>query len=365
MCVQSPTMNQRFLISPADGAVYRNAFQDFSAQYWRHGYFVQEDWRYEAMYRFVHASPSFRAVLAQVRGKTTELPLPKDLERVREVVEDFYLPIGAKTPMTNDSIARMEKLRGFPKNEEGRIAHSNDWWDAKGRRLFGLAAPDPSVRVFPALTESHKSIRVERFKNDSVVAQISLGQTIEEALEQLKSALLRFNFSRDNIQVEKPKYKLHDHPIRRSTAAMALTVLEQYYRPEIHNPLWLIGNECAVTKSISFTAEQYEKFKPEELAYRKRRLEIATSRVLRTALLLAENAARGRFPCVEPFEEAQLKAIKRKAGRPVGSSTRKKKQPLSAPDAGSASPDFSRLSSAFGLSVPHNDQSGGTKLKKR
>ena len=37
------------------------------------------------------------------------------------------------------------------------------------------------------------------------------------------------------------------------------------------------------------------------------------------ALLIAENAARGRFPCDKPFPEAMLDAYTRKAGRPVGS----------------------------------------------
>jgi hypothetical protein len=193
-----------------------------------------------------------------------------------------------------------------------------------------------------------------------------LGQTLDEAVEQLKTTLQKFKFSRDNVQVEKPKYKLHDSPIRRSSVAMALEVLRLYRYNANYYPLWIIGNQCAVTKSVSFTVEQYEKFTPKELAYRKKRLEIATSRVLRTALLLAENAARGRFPSIEPFEEAQLKALKRETGRPAGSKTRKAKgQPPHTDTSANEMTDFSSLSAAFGSSLPSKIKSASGRAKKQ
>ena len=55
-------------------------------------------------------------------------------------------------------------------------------------------------------------------------------------------------------------------------------------------------------------------------------LSIAARRLIRTAALVAENAARGHFPCDKPFAEAQLDYYKRKAGRPVGSKRAKRRK---------------------------------------
>ena len=54
------------------------------------------------------------------------------------------------------------------------------------------------------------------------------------------------------------------------------------------------------------------------LADRKELLSIAASRLIKTAALVAENAARGRFPSDNIFNEAITTPYKRKAGRPIG-----------------------------------------------
>jgi phenylpyruvate tautomerase PptA (4-oxalocrotonate tautomerase family) len=56
----------------------------------------------------------------------------------------------------------------------------------------------------------------------------------------------------------------------------------------------------------------------DELGDRKELLSIAASRLIRCASLVAENAARGRFPSDKNFSEAITTPYKRKAGRPFG-----------------------------------------------
>lgn len=331
---------------------HKVAFLEMDAKYWSDGFYAPRDFRYYAMYLFAHASPSFQAVASNLRGKPTTLPMPSDFAAVEDIYKDFFLEIGSNTPQTNESIARMKKIRGPRTGSSEKLVYPTDWWNAKGKQLFGIPAPDPSVRVFK-LTTQDKSVKIERFKSDCVVAQISLGQSLQDAMTAIEEKLKKFNFSSDNIQVDKPKYALLESPIRRSTMAMALTVLQLYQSGNTVYPLWWIGNQCAVTKKLSFTQEQFDVFTDKERAYRKKRLEIATSRILRTALLLAENAARGRFPCIESFPEAQLTALKRKAGRPAVAIKRKRREAAKDPMLNAFSgADYSGLSAVFGSSLP-------------
>ena len=314
---------------------------------------------------FVHASPSFQAVASQLRGKPTTLPIPVDQTVVADVFKDFFLELGPDTPQTNESISRMEKIRGPRISSRDKLAYPTDWWNAKGKRIFGIPAPDPNVRVFE-LTERKKSIRVERFKSDCVVVQVSLNQSLNQALMEITKKLTPVKFSESNIHVDKPKYSLLDTPIRRVTMAMALKVLQLYQTDNEKYPLWWIGNQCAVTKSLSFTQEEFDAFTPKERAYRKKRLEIATSRVLRMGLLLAENAARGRFPCVDAFPEAQLTALKRKAGRPAMPVKRRQREIAHDPAFNAFSDaDFSGLSATFGSRLPESIGVNSNKQKKK
>jgi hypothetical protein len=304
-------------IEPQRHADHKLAFGELEANYWKDGVFAKPDYRYWAMYEFVHLSPSFRAVLAKVQRRKSPFPMPKDAAVVREVVKDFYLEVGNDTPTTKRLKKLMDDKYGRIDNDVEDVPLATDWWEVRGKHLFGIPAPAPSVRVFGPLTMSQAKLELEWFKSDSVVAQISLGQPLKEALKQLKLNLSKFNFSARNIQAQATKYTFADCPIRRPSLGMALEVLRWYQMDPRKFPVWWIGNHCGVTRTLSFTQEQEGRISAEELAYRKTRLHIATSRVLKTALLISENAARGRFPCIEPFPEAQLDAYRRKAGRPI------------------------------------------------
>ena len=358
-------MSNQLFIFPGNYEAHKVAFAELEAQYWRDGFFAKSDYRYWAMYYFVHASPSFRAVANKLRGKPCDLPMPVDASLIEDIFKDFFIELGPNTPQTNESIIRMEKLRGPRLGTTEKLAHASDWWNAKGKRLFGIEAQDPSVRVFSKLTSTNKSVKIERAKTDCLAVQISLNQSLEEALEVLAKKLSAFNFSSENYQVKKPKYTFIENPIRRSTLGMAQQVLELYQSGTKPKPMWLIGNHCAVTKSLSFTHEQYDSFSNKERAYRKKRLEIATSRVLRTALLLAENAARGRFPCIDPFPEAQLTALKRKAGRPKAPAKRNAREVAKDPMINAfADADFASLGAVFGSSLPSSLKSSKKKASK-
>lgn len=287
-----------------------NPFVTLDADFWRDGFYAKPDYRYAAMYEFVHLSPSFQAVLARRLGVPTPYPQPMDAAAVEPTVDNFYVPRGQLTPRTSRA------LRDDP--DDAALALVDDWWDAQGKRLFGVPAPDRPVRVYGSLTRSNprRTVELTRGQSDSLVVQISLGQSRDDAIRALKKALDQFTFGGGKQSVHTPQYVFATSRIRPSSLGIAAEVLRMYQYTQDMYPVWWIGNHCHVTRTLSFTQEQALRFTDAELAYRKRRLHIATSRILQTALLIAENAARGRFPCVAPFKEAQLDALRRRPGRP-------------------------------------------------
>lgn len=113
-----------------------------------------------------------------------------------------------------------------------------------------------------------------------------------------------------------PKYSVLKNRIRETTLEAGWHALTYQRLHDQEIPLWWIGNTLNLILRQSFNQEQYDRLKSRELAERKRLLGIAAARLIKTAGLIAENAARGRFPCVDPFPEAQMSFFKRKAGRP-------------------------------------------------
>ena len=97
-----------------------------------------------------------------------------------------------------------------------------------------------------------------------------------------------------------------------------------WYRAKPKMPLWEIGHKLKLVPIMIFNLQQ-EKLHPEEYAHEKATLATAARRLIRQAILIAENAARGRFFTDEKFPEAMVDTYQRKAGRPVGTTRKKTK----------------------------------------
>jgi hypothetical protein len=103
--------------------------------------------------------------------------------------------------------------------------------------------------------------------------------------------------------------------LRVDTLQNGLTALRLYKK---RLPLWKIGNQLRLIPAQSFIESDTGDILAADLADRKELLSIAASRLIRCAALVAENAARGRFPSDKSFSEAITMPYKRKAGRPTG-----------------------------------------------
>ena len=84
-------------------------------------------------------------------------------------------------------------------------------------------------------------------------------------------------------------------------------------------PLWQIGNELNLVPSKTFNQKLLDSKNAYKYSENKEIMSIAASRLIKNAALVAENAARGRFPNNRPFKEAILTPYEREAGRPSGS----------------------------------------------
>ncbi len=258
------------------------------ADFDKSGLSVKPDPRYDLVCDYLKASPSYESVMRKMAKQKSPYPLPKDYKVVAQVVKDFGL---------------IYKIREV------------DWWDKVGKQLYGISAPLPNVKVLDTLDNSNQSVIASWNGIDSVVAELPLNLTLAQAMKQLRKQLVDFNFSAALPKQAAPKYQLSNSKLRIDTLQNGLTALRMYKRGL---PLWKIGNELRLIPAQSFVEAELGTIIENELGDRKELLSIAASRLIRCASLVAENAARGRFPSDRNFSEAITTPYKRKAGRPTG-----------------------------------------------
>lgn len=254
------------------------------ADFDKSGLSVKPDPRYDLVCDYLKASPSYESVMRKMAKQKSPYPLPKDYKVVAQVVKDFGL------------IYKMREA---------------DWWDKVGKQLYGISAPLPNVKVLGKLDNSNQSVAANWNGIDSVVAELPLNLTLAQAMKQLRKQLVEFNFSAALPKQAAPKYQLSNSKLRIDTLQNGLTALRLYKRGF---PLWKIGNELRLIPAQSFIEKDSDKIEI-DLADRKEILSIAASRLIRTAALVAENAARGIFPSDKKFAEAITSPYKRKSGR--------------------------------------------------
>jgi hypothetical protein len=269
--------------------------EEQSASYEIDGVFAAADWRYELLLDYLQLSPSYQA-LTKADGKIdTSVGQPSDAHRVQEVFADF------------GNVRRIGEAR---------------WWRNRGRSLFGIRAPEPAVRTLGRLTAEDSQMVVKWAGVDQLVVTLPLGLTRNSALKKLTKLLAEEPFAQGMTPEVEPKYALHPSKLRKETLVAGIEALKLYRRKE---PLWRIGNQLRVVPAQCFD-EQNAALNPRNYNENKIILSIAARRLIRIALLVAENAARGRFPCNKTFPEAMLEQYQRKAGRPVGSRGPKRKK---------------------------------------
>lgn len=264
------------------------------ANYEQTGISVKPDLRYDLICDYLKASPSYEAVMRKLAKQKSPYPLPKDFKDVAKVIKDF------------GAIYKMREA---------------DWWAKIGMRLYGISAPLPNVKIVGTLDSENKELANKWSGANSVVAELPLNLTLPQALKQLRKQLATYSFSAALPKQTTPLYQLSNSKLRIDTLLNGLTALRLYKKGF---PLWRIGNQLRLIPAQSFIESEADQILADELGDRKELLSIAASRLIRCAALVAENAARGRFPSDKNFSEAITTPYRRKAGRPAG--TKKAKQ---------------------------------------
>jgi len=257
------------------------------ADFDKSGLSVKPDPRYDLVCDYLKASPSYESVMRKLANQKSPYPPPKDHKAVAKVVKDF------------GAIYKMKET---------------DWWEKIGKNLYGISAPLPTVKITGSLNSTNKQQVSNWTGIDSVVAELPLNLTLPQALKQLRRQLADYHFSTALPKQTAPKYQLSNSKLRIETLQNGLRALRLYKRGL---PLWKIGNDLRLIPAQSFIERDIDLNDP-NLADRKELLSIAASRLIKTAALVAENAARGRFPSDNIFNEAITTPYKRKAGRPTG-----------------------------------------------
>lgn len=260
---------------------------EFSADFDRTGHHVAPDWRYDLLGDYLSSSVSYELVHRHRLGQKMHHPRPADYDVVSAVYDDF------------GPVRKFADMR---------------WWQNTGMRLFGIAAPRPSVQVVGELTDAVPSISIKKHAHDALVLALPKVLTHAEVMRQLKVVLEKYEFAIALPEKIVPKYKLYPSKLQKVTLLKGLEALRLYKRGV---SLWRIGNQLELNGNKCMPVEVLEKMTGQRGVEAKAELAKAARRLIRKAAMIAENAARGRFPCDTPFVEAMVDSYsERKAGRP-------------------------------------------------
>lgn len=257
----------------------------FGSSYETTGLSAATTWKYELVVDYLKASPSYSAVAKLISKGIDTQKLTKDGQAVAQVIKDF------------GPIYKIQEL---------------EWWINYGMRLYGIQKPTQEVRVLGELNAQNKTLTAKHHSDEYLVVEFPLSISITEATKQFRKLATQHRFSNSKPASITPKYELLKTKLTRRTLQLGLDALRQYKKGA---PLWAIGNSLKLNASQCFNPK-YEAL--EKYSYNKELLSIAASKLIKTAALVAENAARGRFPSNQPFKEAVLTPYARKPGRPTG-----------------------------------------------
>lgn len=184
-----------------------------------------------------------------------------------------------------------------------------DWWKVGGRKHFGWQGMPPKVSALGMLTASNASPSeaVGAFEKyvghdwaqqgfrDTVLLAVPAGITVEKALAAIRKLLKESRVSEDEAQLPKPTYALASKRYAMMTLLNYL-MLVKYRAFNLGSPLWRIGAQANLSRTHSAMIDPVLSAPTAANADSREMLSVMTSRALRRAMLISENAARGNFP---------------------------------------------------------------------
>ncbi len=270
----------------------RFKYRQFGSDHIKSGIFASVDWRYELLVDYLKESPSYQLARRSKLAKHMVKPkgAPEDWAKVLEVYDDF------------GDLFRIEESK---------------WWSSVGRHLFGVKAKEPVLLNLgltdkslaePSSLEGALTEWREMDSPESLVLAIPTSLTKKSAMAQFASLLKKQKFRGQSVSTVKPKYELSSSKLRKPTLVHGPWALHLYKKGI---PLWKIGYQLKLSESSIQDIDSGT-----DVSNAKAYLQILASKLIHKAELIAENAARGRFPSDKSFSEAILVSNQRKVGRP-------------------------------------------------
>ena len=253
--------------------------------------YAKHDWRYQMFFEYLRLSPSYAVALSCESLEALERELG-DVERAALVWK-------TKEDM-GDVYSTIFKL----------------WWNERGLDAFGVHAQRPTVVTLAHLPprarnksiqqragESLEKFLSDRFERqgrpDSILFSIPLGQKTSITVRQLKKALTRIRGKYDPIDPP-AKYKFVKNKMRMDRAKAGYHLVN-YRAAKPDEELWRAATRARISKDHGHLDPNGSKKRAED-GHARRMLTIMASRLYRETLILAENAAIGKFPCLDPID---------------------------------------------------------------
>jgi len=255
------------------------------------GVFVSRVEIYRLWFEFLAVSPSYQLAHRHRMGKAIpDDALPADFDQVLRVYDDLG---------------------------DVQRALFQPWWRTVALRQFGFVGSPPSVTHFgyaphqtddiPDFTSNmsqyFESQWVEQGRQRTMLLAIPVGMPEGKILRQVKARLSKIKKEKRRLIDAESKYPLLGQRHRIDSLMRYLRAV--WLRSALYNqPLWKVG----LVSKVSFTYSNLYNGVKTQLAetdqYDREMLTIITSRALLRGRMIAENAARGRFPLHESFPEA-------------------------------------------------------------
>ena len=247
-----------------------------------------DDRRYDLWPEFLRLSPSYNFANRVMQGLATR--------------EEFFNEVA-------DAEIVWETRQNFG---DVWATSPSDWRKRNTLRLFGQSLSDLKLKVLHvmqsgeyaqrqdmahALETYFDRTRPEMGNPLSVVISVPLDADRSVLVQTFSEMITYYKARRDDSHdapAQEPLYSLSGVKARYAVMQLTLTVAKaRAYAPSI--PLWEIGMNVGVNET--YASEMRTKaYKKKEAVIPKNILAATTSRFLRQAVCLAENAARGKFP---------------------------------------------------------------------
>lgn len=247
---------------------------------------AQQDWRFQMLFEYLRISPSYTLASQCQNEKALAEALGDQAWAAR--VWNTYRDIG---------------------NVYG--AMYRDWWLSNGLRLFGIHTAKPKTQLIAKLHHSETSDQQTSVNNldayltsayqqqgqpDSILVSIPLGQKRMTIMRQLRKLLDEAN--KEPIYQPNALYPLEINKMRyRRLLAGLRLVYMQAARPD--EELWRVATRARISINHGTLNPNSDKKNAKD-AESRRMLTIMASRLMRDTLIIAENAAQGRFPTMDP-----------------------------------------------------------------